>query len=206
MNVIFKRLSTNEIEKGSFSPDEELPSIVIDYLNNLFIVKETQIGRDKLFKSFGFGRYTGNYLILSPYEVFFLSLCGANLQFPCSQQDLWNICCNLCGKSIFPTHFAVYQYFRCRFFVVRDGCTFGCDFVLYEDHPDVVHSTFTVSILDNWDEMNRQIVLSTRVGWSVKKSSILVHVSIPDDVDLSDSKCISLLKIEALQVKRVNFR
>ena len=190
-------------KNGKFCPFDKFPPLNISIESNLFIASSKDEKYKDANRFFGFGRFVNEHLLLSPYEVMFLYHIGLSLDIPLKANELWKFCCSLCGKSIFPLHYAVYHYFRCRYWVVRDGSLFGAVFVLYKDHPDIVHSTYTVSLVDNWNCVNKVAPPMSRVDWSIKKSRVLVRVIVPNGVDMSDVSCISKFTIETLILKRV---
>ena len=186
---------------GRFSPDQELPSFDIKRHASVFYLSNVEI-MAILFKRFCFGRICNDRLVLSPYEVFFINF----LEGKGNLRQLWNECSRICGEQVWVTRYAVYHFYKCNFWVVKDGATFGGDFVLYKDHPDIVHSKYIVIVLDNWDKKENEIVIASRVGWSVKKVAVFVHVVIPDGTDLSDPNCIRYFAIEDLAINRLKFR
>ena len=192
-----------EGDHGKFNPGQELPPFKTEKHGALFCVTEHEPS-DILFRTFCFGKFSAGLLVLSPYEVFFINCIdprsGTNLS------NLWLECSRLCAPGVFATRYAVYHFYRCNLWVVRDGSTFGGDFVLYSDHPDVVHSKFIVIVLDTWDNKDQDLIMASRVGWSVKKEVIFVRVFVPDNADLSSPECLQQLVIEDVAIKRVKFR
>ena len=92
------------------------------------------------------------YLRLELYEAFFLSYgLGCLLVNDCDREyeqmsidDMWNKFCNV--DSDFPHQYAVYHHFRSKGWVVKNGCKFGADFLLYKDGPPFYHASYSVWI------------------------------------------------------------
>lgn len=201
-----KQLKKNTTEgQKKFSPSYELPDFSISKVGNIFFINKSSESVLTLHNKFGFGRYLDEYLILSPYEVFFLSLLKGDIGLPYTTQELWRTFCEFCGPSIFPAHYAVYHHYRCNFWIVRDGTLFGSDFVLYCDHQELVHSSYMVSIVDEWSQIHELSRTLSRIAWSVNKTVILVRVSIPDDANIESHECIQSFQIEAISLKRIKF-
>lgn len=199
-------LKTRGSIQGKFYPDNDIPVIEVKFENSLFIITSDTNIRDILIQEFAFGRMLGDKCILSPYEVFFLYDVCESIKINLNRQELWNICTELSKEGVFAKNYAVYRYYRTNLWVVRDGSVFGCQFVLYSDHPEVVHSSFILTILDNWENFENESLIITRIGWFLKKRGILCVVKIPDAVDYNNPDCVDLMDIESIIVKRVKFR
>lgn len=188
---------------GKFSPQKDLPEVKLEKYGAAFCVRDTEVA-DVLFRAFGFGRMAKSVLVLSPYEVFFINCVeprdGVDLG------SLWVECSRLCAPGVFATRYAVYHFYRCNFWVVRDGATFGGDFVLYSDHPDVVHSKYIVVVLDDWENVDQEVIVASRAGWAVKKEVVFVRVVVPEGVDVSTPDCLPEMSIEDVSIRRVKFR
>jgi tRNA splicing endonuclease len=191
---------------GAFTPQATLPSIEITEYGSLFIIPETCESRDSLFNKFVFGQKINNLLVLSPYEIFFLVMIQAEIHPQLDVQELWTRFSTLFAPGVFARNYAVYHYYRCALWVVRDGTVFGAHFMLYPDHPDIVHSQYAVVILDDWENRDQESVLASRIGWSVKKETIFVRVVIPEDADLTTPACLQTLEVEDLVIQRVKFK
>ena len=204
-DAVFK--SSRE-KQGRFLPDEEFPLIEIQFQDNLFIVPSSFEFRDLLYKTFCFGRYCGEELILSPYEVFFIKeVCNSISNLPFSVDELWNICCSFSRPEVFAKQYFVYRYYRTNMWVVRDGSVFGSQFVLYLDHPDLVHSSFLVNIIDDWSSIQKECLMESRIAWSLVKKCIICVIQITKkDIDYSSPKCLESMRLEAMDVKRLKFR
>ena len=195
-------------KQGHFAPDEDFPLVEVQFQDNLFFVPSSYAYRDLLFKTFCFGRYCGGDLILSPYEVFFIKeVCDSLSNLEYSIDELWNLCCSFSGPEVFAKQYFVYRYYRTHMWVVRDGSVFGSQFVLYLDHPDVVHSSFLVNVIDNWSCIQKECLIESRIAWSlVKKCIICVIQSRNQDIDYSSPNCLESMRLEAIDVKRLKFR
>ena len=173
---------------------------------SIFIISNDCEGKNIIFKNFGFGRKQNNIFILSPYEAMFIRQIQKdpdmiNIEGLNDINALWQYCCSLFAPTLFPIQYAIYHYFRCRYWVVRDGSIYGFLFVLYSDHPDQVHSAYTVQLVNDWNEVWEIAPSVTRINWGVKKTSLLVVI--PDECDLNDPNCISNFEIESMCLKRL---
>lgn len=187
---------------GKFEPVRDLPDFEIERYGPLFIVPDTCEHQELIFKTFCFGKFANNLLVLTPYEVFFINL----LQGRENLSELWQICSRMCKPGFFATRYAVYHHYRCKLWVVRDGSTFGGDFVLYKDHPDQVHSNYIVVVLDKWDDRDKRTIVASRVACSVKKQTLFVRIVIPDGCDLNNYECVQSFTLEDIVMKRVKFK
>lgn len=186
---------------GKYQPRKDLPDVEIANYGAIFIVPSTCEHQEVLFKTFCFGKFTKNMLVLTPYEVFFINL----IQQKENLSELWQTCSKMCKPGMFASRYAVYHYYRCNLWVVRDGSTFGGDFVLYRDHPDQVHSDYIVIVLDSWENRDQTTIIASRVAWSVKKQTLFIRVVIPDGCDLDNHECIQSFVLEDVVMKRVKF-
>jgi tRNA splicing endonuclease len=191
---------------GAFTPQAPLPPIEIVEQGSFFAVPETCANRDVLFDKFVFGQKVNNLLVLSPYETFFLAMIQAEIHPQLDLQSLWDRFSALFAPGVFARNYAVYHYYRCGLWVVRDGAAFGAHFMLYPDHPELVHSQFAVVILDDWENRDRESVLASRIGWSVKKETMFVRVIVPPEADLTTPACIQTFEVEDLVIQRVKFK
>jgi tRNA-splicing endonuclease subunit Sen2 len=189
-----------------FTPDADLPRVDIICHGDLFAVPESCESRNALFDHFAFGSFNVNLLILSPFEVFFLTMLNSHINIVFDRQQLWDHCCSLFPPTVFAKHYAVYHYYRCNLWVVRDGSVFAAHFVLYPDHPDLVHSKFMVIVMENWEDRDRESLRASRIGWSVRKTVLLVRVVIPEGTDFSNPDCLSTFTIEDVSLKRVKLK
>lgn len=183
-----------------FLPSAAIPSVAIEFNGAFFSVPKGDPASEILFGTFGFGRFLGPLLVLSPYEAYFLTLAVGG-----DRGRVWAQCCAMCGAGAFPVRYAVYHHYRCLLWVVRDGSLFGADFVLYSDHPDLVHSSYAVAVVDSWDGAEEEARALSRVAWNVKKAVVLVKVARNEDLDMSNPECIGKMEIEAVSLKRVKY-
>lgn len=187
-----------------FLPFSEVPEVKVSFNFSFFYIPKTDQSSIILFEQFGFGRFLGPYLVLTPYETYFLFLLKDDIGFN-DKQQLWELCCSLCGKNVFPIKYAVYHYYRCMLWVVRDGSLFGSDFVMYCDHQELVHSSYIVSIVDDWEDIHGVARELSRVAWNVKKTVVLVRVKRDSDLNLNNPDCLSKMEIEAVNLKRMKY-
>lgn len=92
------------------------------------------------------------YLRLELCEAFFLSYgLGCLLVSDCDKcdedmsiDDMWTKFCKVLAN--FPIKYAVYHHFRSKGWVVKNGCKFGADYLLYKDGPPFYHASYSVWI------------------------------------------------------------
>lgn len=195
-------------DNGRFIPTDPLPKLLIQKLTSFFIIPDDCEGQKIIFQKFGFGRKQSNIFILSPYEVMFLRQIQKDTSMITIEghndiSELWKYCCSLFAPTVFPIQYAIYHYFRCRYWIVRDGSLYGFLFVLYPDHPDLAHSKYTVQLVNDWNEVWDLAPSTTRINWGVKKTSLLVRVIVPSENDFNDPSCISNFVIESMCLKRL---
>ena len=163
------------------------------------------------------------YLRLELWEAFFLTYgLGCLLVSNCDNDDkdmsideMWEKFCHI--SDYFRLKYAVYHHFRSKGWVVKDGCKFGADFLLYKDGPPFYHASYSV-----WIRKHRKIVNYTdnkevsnldwtslsglnRVTESASKELLLIDVYEPDDVDekaLTVSHYLNSIKLEEVLVRR----
>lgn len=99
----------------------------------------------------------------------------------------------------FPIRFAVYNYYRKKKWVVRQGLKYGADFVLYEKGPSVDHSKYVVVIIPITNQNNyltrnwTWVLRMSRLCSQVRKTLILCFVVLPKDFMPSDLLQIDIL-------------
>lgn len=92
------------------------------------------------------------YLRLELHEAFFLSYgLGCLIVNDCDSEDkemsiddMWDKFSRV--DEQFRHVYAVYHHFRSKGWVVRSGCKFGADFLLYKDGPPFYHASYSVRI------------------------------------------------------------
>lgn len=139
----------------------------------------------------------GDELLLSPYEAQFLDVImgfGTGLG-----GAAWKF---ISKSKRTLAKYAVYAYFRSKKWVVRDGSGFGFDFVLYEDHPEQVHSRYCVAVIDDWNQAEKEAATSTWVAWSVKKEVVFAVAKHESGLDISTPSCIAGMKVETVVMTR----
>jgi tRNA-intron lyase len=195
-----------EASGRAFRPGEPFPVVKLSMDGVLFTVDNSLEGARNLFDNFGFGRVIRNALVLSPCEAVFISMINRESVEDFDVQSVWKLCSQLYPEGRFARIYSVYHYYRCGLWIVRDGSVYGADFVLYPDHPDLAHSKYLVKIFDNWENIDREGVLASRVGWGVKKATLFVKVSVPEGADFSDVDCIKTFQLENMSIKRLKFK
>merc|ERR1711894_294019 len=164
------------------------------------------------------------YLRLELYEAFFLSYgLGCLLVNDCDREyeqmsidDMWNKFCNV--DSDFPHQYAVYHHFRSKGWVVKNGCKFGADYLLYKDGPPFYHASYSVWIrqLMSNDENSANIKELPKLDWtslsglnrvteSASKELLLVDIHEPNDVKdkmNTITDYINCIRLEEVLVRR----
>lgn len=191
--------------RGCFIPSKEIPTIEVKFSHGYFYTPES-IEQRILSEHFGFGRWSGDKFILSPYEVYFLADVCESIIINMSKEELWSKCVSLFKSNLFQIHYFVYKFYRCNLWIIKDGSVFGSDFVLYSDHPSKVHSSFCINILPNWENVKNDIAITTRICWTVKKSEILCVVNCSKVTNILSSECIDEMSLQPICVKRAKFR
>jgi len=100
------------------------------------------------------------YLRLELCEAFFLSYgLGCLLVCDCDNEyeemsidEMWDKFCRV--DLEFPHKYAVYHHFRSKGWVVKDGCKFGADFLLYKDGPPFYHASYSVCLRRHINDKN----------------------------------------------------
>lgn len=193
--------------KCVFRPDKELPFLNIEIKDYRFIVpNEFSEQRNELYSFFGFGQIQNNDLILSPFDTFFLVGICETARISKDSKQLWDYLCSLFAPDVFPIKFAVYLFYRLNSWIVKDGSLYGGDFLLYEDHPELVHSGYLVKIITDWNTLDQELCQNTRIAYSTHKDTIIVCVSNPKNVLLNDPSCLHDLKLEAIQANSIKLR
>ena len=69
----------------------------------------------------------------------------------------------------------LYKYYKSNGWVVRKGCKFGCDFLLYINGPETDHSIYTVHIvMENTQFDVIEMLAACRSSKQVKKTALFV--------------------------------
>ena len=71
----------------------------------------------------------------------------------------------------------VYRYYKESGWIIRSGCKFGCDFLLYRKGPELDHSMYTVQIVtkqNNFDVL--ETLAACRTSKQVKKTALFVLI------------------------------
>ena len=166
------------------------------------------------------------YLRLELWEAFFLSYgLGCLLISDCdsdncdedmSIDDMWDKFCKV--HPSFPQKYAVYHHFRSKGWVVKNGCKFGADYLLYKDGPPFYHASYSVWIrqLMNNDENSANIKELPKLDWtslsglnrvteSASKELLLVDIHEPNDVKdkmNTITDYINCIRLEEVLVRR----
>lgn len=110
----------------------------------------------------------------------------------------------------FPLLYAVYHHFRGKGWLVRTGLQYGADFTLYQRHPALCHSDYSVLIQtpDSQSSISRppaswhDVQITNRLTTQVGKRLLIVNVH---DVRCQlgyDFKCLDRLEISEYLVRR----
>uniref|UniRef100_A0A023G8Z9 tRNA-intron lyase n=1 Tax=Amblyomma triste TaxID=251400 RepID=A0A023G8Z9_AMBTT len=124
---------------------------------------------------------------------------------------LWQKMCGL--HDNFPARYAAYHHFRSKGWVVRSGCKFAADYLLYKDGPAFYHASFSVVVRGVWADTLEEIpdrrvqswpALSglIRVNANASKTLLICYVIMPRDADFSTPHCLRSFKIQELSMRR----
>jgi tRNA-intron lyase len=109
--------------------------------------------------------------------------------------------------------YLAYHHFRSKGWIARTGLQYGADFVLYQRHPALAHSDYSVLILPadeatrrgavprpplHWHDLQVANRLSTQVG----KRLLLFHVAETGDGDYSTPACLANFAVHERVVRR----
>mmetsp|Transcript_44660 Transcript_44660/g.51397 ORF Transcript_44660/g.51397 Transcript_44660/m.51397 type:complete len:202 (-) Transcript_44660:341-946(-) len=83
-------------------------------------------------------------------------------------------------------------------FYITSGSKFGCDFLVYEALPHVIHARYMVKVIENPQSLPLdQIVDLNRIATQARKDGLLAYISAEGDVKTT--------KIEWLRPTRLNY-
>lgn len=127
---------------------------------------------------------------------------------------LW---CRLCDARFdFLTLYLAYHHFRSKGWIPRTGLQYGVDFVLYQRHPALAHSDYSVLIQPlpgvcsktenlmrppmSWHDLQVTNRLTSQVG----KRLLLLYVqdNAGPSIDLSSPKCLTHFAVQERVVRR----
>lgn len=135
---------------------------------------------------------------------------------PLDDEALWR---RFCGtRRDFVILYLAYHHFRSKGWIPRTGLQYGVDFVLYQRHPALAHSDYSVIVLPRgagtpgatapalvrpepcWQELQITNRLTSQVG----KRLLLLHVqhAAGADADLSTPKCLQQFAVQERIVRR----
>lgn len=122
-------------------------------------------------------------------------------------QEFWDWC--RATEPDFGLSYTGYHHFRSKGFIPRSGLLYGVDYVLYELHPSLSHSSYGAMLVPQLAE--RQLTLSwhdiqiaNRLLGMVSKSLLLVYIYGPDELTWSSPDCIESLEVSERRVERWN--
>ncbi|KAI1732286.1 tRNA-splicing endonuclease subunit SEN2 [Ditylenchus destructor] len=112
-----------------------------------------------------------------------------------SHEDFYKHIYKLSGYNL-VRKFIVYRYLQKLGWIVRDGISFGVDFLLYKGGVQLYHSSIGIRIVEPSERINDNYSLALKRELSnCKKSLMLASVEMPDSAfDLSDFKSICSLE------------
>uniref|UniRef100_A0A0N5BRZ4 tRNA-intron lyase n=1 Tax=Strongyloides papillosus TaxID=174720 RepID=A0A0N5BRZ4_STREA len=144
-------------------------------------------------------------LYLSFVEAFYLAYSLELLTIYCSEKDkltidqFWKICVDFNDK--FLVDYAVYKFFKDRYWVVRSGLNFGCKYILYKNSPEVCHGNAAVYIMSKcyFDESDFDTIASRaqqRLLSNVKKDLIYCYIKfIKDEFNVYEKESLEFIKV-----------
>ena len=130
---------------------------------------------------------------------------------------LW---CRLCvARPDFLTLYLAYHHFRSKGWIPRTGLQYGVDFVLYQRHPALAHSDYSVLIQPLENNNNSSDVASTlvrppmtwhdlqvtnRLTGQVGKRLLVLYVqdNMGSNGDYSSPKCLAHFAVQERVIRR----
>jgi tRNA-splicing endonuclease subunit Sen2 len=156
-----------------------------------------------------------------------------------SRTELWRALARLGAENLeeenpgsfgggFVARYAAHAHFRNQGWLPRSGLQYGADFVLYRNHPSLVHSDFCVVLapeagaggdlnardagetaptpprarlgLRKWTEVQA----ASRLCVQVNKGLISASVTFSEPADASTPTCLRSIAVEETEVRRFN--
>nr|CAD2160319.1 unnamed protein product [Meloidogyne enterolobii] len=151
----------------------------------------------------------GGLLHLTPIEAFYLlnelNVIKINGNIPRENEQIFEYFRSIFGPS-FVRKYIVYKYFRKLGWIVRDGLTFGVDFLLYKDGIELHHSCAGIKIVSMSDPIITDISISAvqRELNNCKKQLLIAAIDfkiLEENVKLVD---IEMAKINILFLNHWN--
>lgn len=125
---------------------------------------------------------------LTPEETLYLMhVFGClRLEPPLPVEQVWRFFVE--AQPRMPLLYFAYHHYRRLGWVVRAGSKMGCDLVLYQDNPGLVHAQHSILVLDNAQPMPSwpELLGIGRVSENVRKTLVLCRVQLGASVRTLD--------------------
>jgi len=118
----------------------------------------------------------------------------------------------------FPALYATYHHCRSKGWLPRPGRNYGCHYLLYSHHPDLVHSQFCVVVVPQQQQQQQRgppvglggmqlawtdVHGMQRLAGRVQKQLLLLHVALPLEAErLGEPGCLDAAAVEEVLVNR----
>jgi hypothetical protein len=135
---------------------------------------------------------------------------------PLDDEALWRRLC--ATRRDFIVLYVAYHHFRAKGWIPRTGLQYGVDFVLYQRHPALAHSDYSVVVLPRGAGTPRataaelvrpepcwhEIQITNRLTSQVGKRLLLLHVqhAAGAAADLTSPKCLQQFAVQERIVRR----
>ncbi len=141
---------------------------------------------------------------LTPEETIFLMHAQDCLRLEPARsiEQVWKYFAELHPRL--PLLYFAYQHYRKLGWIVRAGSKMGCDLVLYQDNPGLVHAQHSVLVLDNalplpsWPEL----LGIGRVSENVRKTLVMCRIQLGPSVQTLDDVLNGSFVAEELVYRR----
>jgi tRNA-intron lyase len=128
--------------------------------------------------------------------------------------EIWERMCS--SRADFPLSYVCYHHFRSKGWIPRTGLQYGVDFVLYQKHPALAHSDYSVTIQTphvstgvggsslfrpplSWHDLQ----VTNRMTGQVGKRLLIVNIHDPaPDLGYTNHRCIDRIAISEYVIRR----
>lgn len=134
-------------------------------------------------------------------------------QTPLNTSEVWQRMCS--ARADFPLLYICYHHFRSKGWIPRTGLQYGVDFVLYQKHPALAHSDYSVTIQTTQAGQSvpngstrpplswHDVQVTNRMTGQVGKRLLIVNIHDPaPHMGYTSHRCIDRLAISEYVVRR----
>ncbi|CEF64297.1 tRNA-splicing endonuclease subunit Sen2 [Strongyloides ratti] len=122
--------------------------------------------------------------------------------------EFWSLCIN--WDKNFLIDYAVYKFFKEKYWVIRTGLNFGCKYILYKNSPEICHGNAAVYIMpkstfEKSDFETNASRAQQRLLSNVKKDLIYCYITfLKNDFNINDKECLKFIKVTMKGIKARN--